>query len=173
MPQTIVEIGTWSGTNAVRMIKQAKKYRKNVEYLGYDLFEEATETTDVEELNLKKHFTVDAVNNYIKNECPGVEVNLIKGNTRKTLKNVVADFVYIDGGHSIETVDHDYNAVKDSKVIIFDDYYIADKDKVCQDIELVGCNKCVSKIKGAVVLPVGGEIKTGGLTMMVLMLGGK
>lgn len=172
MPQIIVEIGTWSGYNAVRMIKQAQKHRSGVWYIGYDLFEDATDDTDAEELNLKQHYTVEQVTDYISKACPDVEFNLIKGNTRQTLKNVEADFVYIDGGHSLETVEHDYNAVKNSKVVIFDDYYIADKDGVCQDTSIVGCNKLVKGIKGSYILPMGGEVKTGGLTMMALVVGG-
>jgi precorrin-6B methylase 2 len=34
------------------------------------------------------------------------------------------DFVYIDGGHSYDTVKHDYSMVKDSTLIVFDDVKI-------------------------------------------------
>src|SRR3990167_6449628 len=84
-PQSIVEIGTWNGQNAIRMIRQAQKYHKKVAYVGYDLFEEASDTTDAEELNVKAHFSENDVECDIKKACPDAEIQLIKGNTRDTL----------------------------------------------------------------------------------------
>ena len=46
---------------------------------------------------------------------------LYEGFTIHTLLNHTYDFVYLDGGHSYETVKHDYNKIKNSKVIVFDD----------------------------------------------------
>ncbi len=172
-PTTIVEIGTWNGYNAVRMIKQAQKHRKNVKYIGFDLFEEASDETDSEELNLKKHFTVEDVWAYIEKECPGTKFNLIKGNTNDTLTSLSADFVFIDGGHSIETIEHDYNAVKGSSCVIFDDYYVPDSAGACPDINIYGCNLLVGSIVGARVLPIGSEVKTGGINQMVMVLGAR
>src|SRR5258708_2369562 len=122
-PKSIVEIGTWSGRSARLMIQQAQKYRNNVQYIAYDLFEDATLITDEEELNLKKHFTVNDVDDSLQKACPGAFINLIKGNTRQTLNDVEADFCFIDGGHSLETILNDYEKCKKSKVIVFDDYY--------------------------------------------------
>jgi hypothetical protein len=52
--------------------------------------------------------------------------DLNQGFTTDTLVEPrVFDFVYIDGGHSYETVKHDYSMVKDSKVIVFDDLNLA------------------------------------------------
>lgn len=172
-PQTIVEIGTWSGHNAVRMIKQAQKYRKNVVYIGYDLFEDATSDTDQSELNVKPHHNVFDVEATIKKSCPNAEIQLIKGNTRDTLTHISADLVFIDGGHSLETIASDYERCKHSKVIIFDDYYIADKEGKMPDIELYGCNKLVSQLHNAIVLPLGGLVKEGGVTMMAMVVGGE
>ena len=50
-----------------------------------------------------------------------LKVKLHRGFTHETLKYKKYDFVYIDGGHSYDTVKHDYEKVKDSKVILFDD----------------------------------------------------
>ncbi len=44
------------------------------------------------------------------------------------------DFVYIDGGHSYETVKHDYEQVKDSKLIVFDDVKITGVNKFVKEL---------------------------------------
>lgn len=170
-PQSIVEIGTWKGRSAVMMIKQAQKYRKNIEYIGYDLFEEANDHTDSEELNVKKHYTVEAVEAHIRAECPDVRLNLIKGNTRKTLNNISADLCYLDGGHSLGTIEHDYSMCRNSGVIILDDYYTLDEEGKCPDISKYGCNALVHRLNNVVVLPLKDRVTTGGFTQMAMVLG--
>jgi hypothetical protein len=60
---------------------------------------------------------------YVKNELLE-SYNLIKGWTHDTLIGpLIFDMVYIDGGHSYSTVKWDYEQVKNSKVIVFDDTY--------------------------------------------------
>jgi hypothetical protein len=69
--------------------------------------------------------------NVIKERCDKYVKNgllesykLVKGWTHNTLIGPLAfDMVYIDGGHSYSTVKWDYEQVKGSKVIIFDDTY--------------------------------------------------
>lgn len=167
-PQSIVEIGTWNGRNAVRMIQQAQKHRENIQYIGYDLFEDANDKTDVDEFNVKKHNSVIEIDSFIRKHCPLAEICLVKGNTRDTLRHIEADFVYIDGGHSIETIRSDYEAVKGSRVVILDDYYLADSAGNRPDINSMGANQIAEKI-GAYLLPVGGKLKEqGGLVLMAL-----
>lgn len=167
-PRSIVEIGTWNGINAIRMIQRAQKNLPNIkiQYIGYDLFEEASSTTDAEELNVKKHFKVDEVEARIKAECPDAAINLIKGNTRQTLNNLAADFCFIDGGHSVETIANDHAKCSGSSVIIHDDYYIKDKDGKIPDVELYGCNTLIKKI-GGWVLPMADRVEGGGYVQMV------
>lgn len=174
-PKTIAEVGTWDGQNAIRMIKQAQKHRpkEKIVYVGYDLFEDATQETDSLELNVKKHNSVIDIEAVIKKECPNAEIQLIKGNTREVLTPICADLCYIDGGHSVETIKHDYEMCKYSNVVIFDDFYIKDNEGKCPDTELYGCNNVVKKISGAMILPVGGGVKEGGITMMALVIGGE
>ena len=69
---------------------------------------------------------MQAVGDTIREACPTAAITLVRGNTRETLKPISADFVYIDGGHSIETIQGDYDALKSSPVIVFDDFYIPD-----------------------------------------------
>lgn len=172
-PRSIVEIGTNQGRSAVLMIKQAQKYRKNVQYVGYDLFEEANHETDTAELNIKKHPFVDQVREHITEQCPGVEINLIKGNTRKTLNPLMADIVFVDGGHSIETIQHDFERVKHSNIIILDDYYTPDDDGNCPDIKKYGCNRLVESLGSVILLPMKNKVKTGGWTQMAMLIGEK
>src|SRR5207247_125190 len=40
--QRILEIGVWNGMQAELMIREAQKNHKDVEYYGFDLFEEMT-----------------------------------------------------------------------------------------------------------------------------------
>ena len=151
-PRSIVEIGTWNGGNAIRMLQAAKQFHESPQYVGYDLFEEATAQTDAEEFNVKQHYFRDAVEAKIKKHCPWAEVNLIKGNTRDTLRSVTADFVFIDGGHSLETIAHDYEAVKHSGVIVFDDYYSPLPSGSMPDINKIGCNLIVANLPHSVIV---------------------
>ncbi len=170
-PKSIVEVGTWKGRNAIAMISCAQKYHDVVEYIGYDLFEDATAETDASEFNVKAHPTMDGAFRKIKKYCPKAKINLIKGNTRDTLKSVVADLAFIDGGHSIETIINDYNALKESKTIVFDDYYGSDVAGNCPDINTVGCNYIMDKIPH-IILPQTDNLKDGGLNQMVMVIGG-
>lgn len=171
-PQRIVEIGTWSGDNAIRMIQRAQRHHKTIEYYGYDLFEDATELTDKFEFNVKPHNTEQSVFDKITKNCPDALIQLFKGNTRQTLKNnpPQGDFCYIDGGHSIETIASDYRYCSHIPVTVFDDYYLHDERGECPDIEIVGCNKLISSLTGCVVLPEADPVKGGGLTALVLRI---
>lgn len=150
-PQTIAEVGSWNGTNAIRMLHAAHKFHTRPYYIGYDLFEEANEATDKEEFNVKKHHTEAEINAFIAKNAPFAEVATIKGNTRVTLESLAVDFAFIDGGHSLETIKHDYEALKHSSVIVFDDFYSADEYGRMPDINLLGCNKIVEKLPHAVI----------------------
>jgi len=172
-PRTIVEIGTWNGHNAIRMLQRAAQYRENPYYIGYDLFEEATDETDAEEFNVKAHIPMETVQSEIKSACPASEVALVQGNTRETLseeQGLIADFVFIDGGHSVETIEHDYNAVKGSSVIVFDDYYLPDADGAMPDISKVGCNLLVNGLPHAVI-ETNNRVEGGGLVGMAVVFG--
>jgi len=171
-PKSIVEIGTWSGDNAIRMIQAAQRHNPNIEYTGYDLFEEATSETDALEFNVKPHNSRDVIADKIQQYCPQATVKLIKGNTRETLKAhpPMGDFCYIDGGHSLDTIANDYQLTSHIPIIVFDDYYIADAQGICPDLNIVGCNKLVSGLTGCAVLPDADPIKGGGLTQLVVKI---
>lgn len=169
-PRTIVEIGVWNGANAIRMIQQAQKYHQDIVYTGYDLFEGATSQTDATEFNVKGHNSMWAVAAYIKAET-GVTPTLIKGDTNQTLLPITADFVFLDGGHSIGTIEHDYSCVRDSKIIVLDDYYTSDGG-ACPDVSKFGCNRLLESAYLTMkpkFLPVKDPVKGGGYTQLVVV----
>ena len=99
------------------MALTAFEYSNTFTYYGYDLFEDATVQTDLEEFNGKAHNKLSAVKNRLKEFAEHVKENknknfifeLHKGNTRETLKDQGEwfDMAFIGGGNSITTVAHD------------------------------------------------------------------
>lgn len=129
LPQSICEIGTHNGQSAFQFIDYLWTKVPNLHYTGYDLFEGADAEITKLEHNGKGpgnyHNALKGLEKRKKKYGGKFTFDLIKGNTRETLTTPkVFDFVYIDGGHSYETVMHDYSMVKDSTVIVFDDYQI-------------------------------------------------
>lgn len=145
-PQSIIEIGTHHGHRAYNMCIEALAHNEKVHYIGFDLFDAATPETNERELNGKgagsARKAMEAMK-LINLSHPGFTFELHKGDTRQTLhgKNLVADFVFLDGGHSVETIRGDYEAVKGSKVVVFDDYYVSGADT-----SKYGCNEVVKDI---------------------------
>lgn len=123
---TIVETGTHHGQGAVQFINHLIKKTKNISYTGYDLFEQATHSHEkngkgVGDYNRAVN-SLNAIKSIYKDRF---EFNLVKGDTKKTLTSPVkSDFAFIDGGHTYETVMHDFSMLKECKVILFDDYQI-------------------------------------------------
>lgn len=168
-PQSIIEVGTWNGTNAIRMLQMASKYHQDISYIGYDLFEEATNETDAAELNVKAHNPLHAIQSLIQDNCQMANVDCVRGNTRETLKPIIADFAYIDGGHSIETIAHDYEMLKGCKVVVLDDYYSTDEEGKSPNTAKYGCNRLVENIPH-IVLPHKDRVKDGGFNQLVLVI---
>ena len=152
----IMEIGTWDGEHALQMIKEAQKFPGNeVEYYGFDLFELLDEKTSQKEFSKEwsdSKFTrpwpsLRNVENKLKKT--GARIHLFQGNTKDTLPKVIRelpkmDFVFIDGGHDIETVENDWKYVQQvmssNTIVIFDDYW---------NREDGGCKKTIKKIDKA------------------------
>jgi hypothetical protein len=167
-PTSILEFGTWNGINAIAMCSVALKHNKEVTYYGIDLFENLDSNTCEAELNVKAAVSIEQVTalfNEFKQSNPGFTFYLIKENSKNvTFENdFKVDLAFIDGGHSVETVEHDYNLVKDrAKCIVFDDYYAKDIKGDCVDTTKYGCNQLVAKIN-AVVLPNKDPVSLGGV----------
>lgn len=141
----IMEIGTWNGEHALQMIEVAKKfYGTEVEYYGFDLFEFLDKKTYYLKELPKIPPTLEEVRNKLKKtNCKSI---LFQGDTKEILPKVVKnlpkmDFIFIDGGHSIETIENDWGyaqqlMTKDT-ILIFDDYWNRSD---------AGCKKIVEKI---------------------------
>ena len=108
------------------MVLRALQHHPNVEFYGFDLFESATTETDAKEINGKGHGSYKKAHarlSAIQQEYPDFAFTLYRGFTTETFTTPIrADLAYIDGGHSTETVLHDLSMVRDSTVIVFDDY---------------------------------------------------
>lgn len=120
-PEKILEVGTWNGGRAVEMCKGT-----GAQYIGFDLFEDANEETDALEKNVKPHHAMNAVS--AKLTEASIPHTLFRGNSRLTLPQYkgTADFAFIDGGHSVETIREDFDNVRKivgNGVILLDDYY--------------------------------------------------
>lgn len=138
-PSIIVETGTHSGRSATFMCSQALEYRPNVEFHGFDLFDMASDDTHRTEINGKGTGNYDKAHarlSGLASKNPGFRFQLYRGFTTDTLvQPIQADLVYIDGGHSTETVMHDWSMTQHSRVIVFDDYQM---DSVRQAIKQIG-----------------------------------
>ena len=84
-------------------------------------------------------------------QATGASVRLVPGNTRVTLPESRellsdADFVFIDGGHSIETIRSDLaavlSAVRPGTPVILDDYYIDPGP----ELESLGCQSVLAAL---------------------------
>ncbi|UCF18602.1 MAG: class I SAM-dependent methyltransferase [Gemmatimonadota bacterium] len=152
--RTLVEIGTYDGVHAQHMIETAGIFHpiSDVEYFGFDLFELLTDD-DLEKEFSKKPPSLAEVAQRL--EGTGANVGLSVGYTSETLPKFVRekrnsgtaiDFVFIDGGHSIETITSDWSYVRElmnvNTVVLFDDYY----SNTEPEVQEVGCRQLVDKL---------------------------
>lgn len=152
-PRTIVEIGTHKGRNAVEMIETASLFAapRDIHYFGFDLFEMLTEEDLVKEFSLRPPSRAEVQR---KLEQTGANIHLFQGYSRDTLKRLQQepaaangiDFVFLDGGHSHETIESDWRDIqpvlKRDSVVVFDDYYPGTEPEVQQ----VGCRKLIESL---------------------------
>lgn len=132
-PKSILEIGVYQGRRSKEMIEAAKVFSETVYFYGFDLFELMNE-----ELLKKEISKFPLTENHIFNKLKKTAyVKLYKGFSDKTLpkfvdKQIPIDFVFIDGGHSRDTIYSDWKNVekiiKNNSVVMFDDYYIGKKN---------------------------------------------
>ena len=187
-PASIVEIGTWNGDRAIDIAQAALKHHTYVHYWGFDVFEHAADDQDQRELNVKPHTPLEDVRTKLeifRERRPGFSFNLIKGDTRFTLHHLElpvwshpstgnpvqlteADLVFIDGGHSIETIENDFHSLGGCKNILMDDYYSPCDRGLCPDVKKFGCNQLVERMPHW-VLPVRDPVAGGGHVQIVAL----
>lgn len=159
-PTAILEIGVRNGRGALGMLSAAPK----AAYYGFDLFDDLTPEICAAEKNVMGTPALDVV----RERLNGYNVTLIQGDTREMLAMFATpvDFVWIDGGHSVETIASDWVNVQrlllpDAEVY-FDDYYTGGGI----DTKKYGCNEIVKKHKHW-VLPMTDMVAGGGRVQMV------
>ena len=130
--KVIIEVGTWKGFSAEKMIRCAiKKHAPNeVYYYGFDVWEDMTDALFAKEFSKQPCSKIEVSNKLKKT---GANIKLIKGESSKTLPKFIEEFkgdpdlIYIDGGHSIETIQNDWDniskIVTKNTIVLFDDYY--------------------------------------------------
>lgn len=142
--ETILEIGTHTGFNAYHMIRLCKKNSKKVSYYGFDLFEDLTEEI-LDQEKSKRPYSEKSALDLLR--LTGANIYLFKGNTKATLRQHLRqlpkmDFIFIDGGHSLETIKNDWFYVQkvltNNSLVIFDDYW--------ENNSAAGCKRLVDNM---------------------------
>lgn len=113
-PYRIVETGTHTADRAVALITLAKKLgRTNVEYYGFDFFEDMTEYAQTVEF-CRSSFPVsrDIARTKLA-EAGASKIQLAKGDSKDTLPQAADDIqlaavISIDGGSSVNTIASDF-----------------------------------------------------------------
>jgi len=148
-PKVFLEVGVFCGVTARNVCELLKEIHRNeFRYVGIDLFgEKAFQDEIIPNYLNKQKFSnplknlfynfllrknlnsYESVQNFLKKFSKNV--TLIKGNSNIILRNLDLkdiDFVFLDGGHSFETVFDDLNSIykkissNKSVVILCDDY---------------------------------------------------
>ncbi len=154
-PKTVLEIGTHKATRP-REWYAAHKFDH---YYGFDVFEGGDEELDEKEMNGKGRCTQELA----EKNLGDIPNTLYKGLTTDTLKDFdeEVEFAFIDGGHSVETIQHDFEKVsqilKPGGVIILDDYYTP-------EVEGFGCNRVVENITHGLL-----SVSDNGISLVMLI----
>lgn len=130
-PESFVEIGVGKGDTFRAYLTIAETYTNQVRYIGFDTFSEGPPEDETSHLNKRvqeaepgsgfwnmHHATKEHIHSIPDEYDVGCRIKLIQGNTKETLPDATSeippvDFIYIDGGHSYDTVHNDYKGVKD------------------------------------------------------------
>jgi len=146
--KSIMEIGIGVAAHSKQMICAALETMGDVDYYGFDLFGDITDEIKKIEASPQPG-SMEAVRKYL--EGGGVNIYLYRGFTKDTLPEFIEtgikpDLIFIDGGHSRETVWNDWTCVKkmmsDKTMVIFDDY-LSEYEKLGW-----GCNCVIDSLKG-------------------------
>ena len=156
-PKIFLEVGVFHGVTARNICELLKTiHGDSFKYIGLDLFEENDENKDEVIPNKKFNNPLKTIYfKYIKRQNPyskiAVEdllnkfkdnISLIKGNSNTILKKMEMskiDYVFLDGGHTYDTVKNDLNCcidvVNSSGTILCDDYDLSQAPGVKKAID--------------------------------------
>ena len=129
-PKSILEIGVHDGENALRLISAISKKDNlpTIRYVGVDLFSLMTSAEMARQLVSQIPKSKQDVEFLITSNFPNIDFELFEGNSNEILKIIKEKFeiIFIDGGHSYETVKKDLelseSLLSDGGLIILDDY---------------------------------------------------
>lgn len=116
-PYRIVDIGVYDANRGAGMVSLAKKLgRTNIEYYGFDLFEDVTVNVNGLEYGNKALAMPREAARTRLIASGAVKVQLIKGDTKFTIAQAcggtgIAVIVHIDGGASVETIASDFSNI--------------------------------------------------------------
>lgn len=126
-----IEVGTYDGRNAADLAAFIAREKEGVvfDYYGFDLWEDMTDEIWEKEISKsRKPPSREDVKKRLNRKVHSL--SLFKGNTRDTLNAAAipkADLIFIDGGHSAETVFSDFAAasklLEEDGIIVMDDWY--------------------------------------------------
>ncbi len=146
----ILEIGVFDGVHAKWMIETAHIHHPmhQIEYHGVDLFELLTDELFQKELAKRPPARRDVE---ARLHATGANIYLHQGNSRHVLPALkeelgVMDIIFIDGGHSFETISADWKNVQPfvgpRTIVLFDDYLLNDE----ADVRNTGCQALVDSL---------------------------
>jgi glycosyltransferase involved in cell wall biosynthesis len=146
--QNIMEIGVASGQNAILMVQTAAKRvpEEKINYFGFDIFDKITPELMESEYGSGPIPPREEVYKFIT-KYTKASIHLFEGLTKERLPKEVTnlpkmDIIFIDGGHSVDTIRGDWfhvkKLIKPSTVIVFDDYY--------PDVTFVGCKFLINEL---------------------------
>jgi hypothetical protein len=165
--KNLVEVGTWNGRRARELVTAALRTNPTVKYYGFDLFEALTDEeleaelskrppsqADVEAGLRRFQWRISILSALRPWHRRNFDFTLHQGYTRDTLPafreahpGFQAEFIFIDGGHSIETITNDWEncsqVVSSDGFIFLDDYY-----GNAELAERFGCNKLIAGLRG-------------------------
>ena len=146
-PKNFLEVGVFQGVTSRNICEKLNKIHQNqFKYYGIDIFEHADDLLDNKEMTTKHNKISNPIKHLLYNIIFKENLNSIKS-VKKLLEkfkdNITLyiglseeilpkidiseiDFVFLDGGHSYETVKNDLflilKGIKKNKIIICDDY---------------------------------------------------
>lgn len=153
-PKVIVEVGIHKGLRGSALSLEALRHSREVAYIGFDVFDTKGEQFQLDALNGKRTPTEARARQSfdpIANQFLGFRYEFRVGDTRDTLhrQSIEADFAFIDGDHRVDAIRGDYQALKASKVVVLDDYYIAGRGGALPDLTKYGANAIVEELRAA------------------------
>ena len=143
-PKNFLEIGIFQGVSARNICELLYKIHKDdFKYIGVDIFEfdETKKNETIPNINFKnplkqfyyryikreKPYSLESVQNLLKKFKKNIEI--FKGDSKSILPKIdltEVDYVFIDGGHSYETVKSDLNnckiVIENKGIVLCDDY---------------------------------------------------